>query len=257
MTAPAERASLPGSMKEIADAVRELDRARTVADVIADLERIQIETSGSVNPGRRQLARDGVACFNFMYLAVTKRVAATSDFADNAFVKRLAVVFAEYYFVAYRASSSPDAYLSKAWEPLFERRHERGILPLQFAIAGMNAHINNDLAWALVQVWQELGVDPARCDTEHDDFDCINDMLAEVQQAVRARLQAGFLRWLDRVLRRLDDRVAGFSIEVAREEAWQRAAGMAERLDVEREVRHERQVGFGCHVILEPHLDFL
>ena len=37
-----------------------------------------------------------------------------------------------------------------AWQPLFERRADPGIEPIQFALAGMNAHINHDLPLAVV-----------------------------------------------------------------------------------------------------------
>jgi hypothetical protein len=254
MSAPAgSPVRWPRSMSEIAETVRGLDRAKTVADVIEQLQEIQIELSGSATPRRRQLVRDGVGCFNWMYLRVTQRIAALT-FADEAFVNRLAVVFAEFYLLA-NAANDARAYVSKAWEPLFELRRHRGIAPLQFAIAGMNAHINNDLAWALVQVWEELQLAPVD-GPAYDDFVSINDELEHVQGEVRDRLERGFLRWLNRALGPLDDQAAGFSIAVARKEAWVRGAGMAAHLDPSREERQERLVGFASHVILEPHLDF-
>ena len=246
----------PRSMSAIANAVYDLSRTRKLSDVVAELEQIQRETSGSVSPGRRRLARDGVGCFNYMYLAVTNRIAEVGDFEDDAFVQRLAIVFAEYYLMAYGADRA-NQHISKAWEPLFERRHERGISPLQFAIAGMNAHINNDLAWALVQVWDEFEQVPDETEPAHRDFERVNDVLAEVQQEVRSMLERGFMRWLNRALGRIDDRVAGFSIKLARNQAWRRGTDMWGRLDVSREARHEAQVGFECHVILEADLDFL
>ena len=80
-------------------------------------------------------------------------------FENQAFVERLDVLFAEFYFQAYDAAAA-EAWVSKAWAPLFARRAEHR-LALQFAIAGMNAHINNDLAHALVLTWDELGFEPA------------------------------------------------------------------------------------------------
>jgi Family of unknown function (DUF5995) len=35
--------------------------------------------------------------------------------------------------------------------PLFDARHDRRTAPLQFALAGMNAHISHDLAIGVVQ----------------------------------------------------------------------------------------------------------
>jgi Family of unknown function (DUF5995) len=246
----------PQSMVEIAEAIRDLSRTRTLEEVVDELAQIQRQYSGAVSPGRRQLARDGVSSFNFMYLTVTDRVGSIGDFEHPAFVERLGVVFAEYYLMAYRASVE-HKYVSKAWEPLFERRGKRGIAPLQFAIAGMNAHINNDLAWALIQVWDELELGPEEAGPAYRDFVRINDVLAHVHDEVRQRLQSRFLRWLDRALGEVDDRVAGFSVGVARGKAWRRGADMAERLDVRRETLHESQVGFECHLILEPRLDFV
>ena len=89
-----------------------------------------------------------------MYLQVTEAVRdELPSFESPEFVERLDVLFAEFYFQAFDAAAA-QAWVSKAWAPLFDRRDERGILALQFAIAGMNAHINNDLAHALVLTWQ-------------------------------------------------------------------------------------------------------
>lgn len=239
----------PESMIEIARAVAKLDRARTMEQVVAELEAIQLDLSGSVRPTRRRLAGDGVACFNFMYLTVTRSVAEAGEFANEDFVRRLAVVFAEFYLVAYRAGGRP-ADVAKAWRPLFAHRRKRGVAPLRFAIAGLNAHINNDLAWALVQVWKEQGRMPGRGSPEYLDFQEVNEVLEIVQPQVRSVLQGRFLRWLDRVLGRIDDRIAGFSIAEARTEAWERAELMFRNLDIEREERHERQVAFECNLLL-------
>jgi len=251
------RTARPRSMVEIAAEIRALDRRRTLDHVADDLRQIQRDTTGSASPGRRQLARDGVGCFNLVYLTVTERIGVTPDFEHRAFVDRLAVVFAEFYLLAYEAESAGEGYVSKAWQPLFERRRDGSVAPLQFAIAGMNAHINNDLSWALIQVWDEFGVTPHGDSPEHRDFDLVNGVLAAAQQEVRSRLQSGFLRWLDRALGRVDDRVAGFSIAVAREDAWRRGIDLNERPELKQDTRHERQVGFQSHLILEPRLDFL
>ena len=153
-----------------------------------------------------------MACFNFMYLSVTEAVRDQLDrFEDPEFVERLAVVFAEFYLAAYEADHD-GAWVSKAWAPLFEGSRRKGVTPIQFALAGMNAHINNDLPWALMQTWDELG-DADRPDSpEYRDFELVNRILEEVAVGVRATLESGLLRWLDRVLGRLDDIVASVVI---------------------------------------------
>src|SRR6266705_4319131 len=97
--------------------------------------------------------RDGVACFTGLYLSVTQGVQqhlTGVTFRDPAFLARLDVVFAGLFFNAFEAASADPAHLPRAWAPLVEARSARGIAPLQFALAGMSAHINRDLPVALV-----------------------------------------------------------------------------------------------------------
>ena len=93
---------------------------------------------------------DGVARFNDLYLAVTRAVLAETragEFERPELLARLDVVFAGHCFAAVDAARP-----GHAWRPLFDARRSRRIAPLQFALAGMNAHINHDLALALVAV---------------------------------------------------------------------------------------------------------
>ena len=108
---------------------------------------------------------DGVACFTRLYLEVTKAVQtelANTTFADPRFLEVLDVAFANLFFDAVRAHEQSPREAPRAWAPLFECRSTRGIAPLQFALAGMNAHINRDLPVALVTTWADAGVE-----TEH------------------------------------------------------------------------------------------
>jgi hypothetical protein len=227
--------------------------------VVARLLEIEREKDGYRNPDRRPGSRrfrrmakrpDGVACFNFMYLRVTEEVRRRlPEFQAPESVQRLAVVFAEFYLMAYGAARDQE-WVSKAWAPLVEEKDDKGILPLQFALAGMNAHINNDLAWALIQVWDELGAEPLADSPEHQDFVKVNAVLGAVQVEVRATLQSGFLKWLDRILGRTDDVVAEVVISKAREEAWARARRWRGSVDADRAAAHEREVGYQSHLIL-------
>lgn len=104
---------------------------------------------------------DGVRIFNGLYLAVTRAVGAdfaNDRFEDPAFFARLASVFAQLYFDAVECDAAKRP-VSRVWAPLFEKRLQAGIAPLQFAMAGMNAHINYDLAIALVATTREFGYD--------------------------------------------------------------------------------------------------
>src|SRR3954452_6649277 len=164
----------PTSMKALSARVARVPAGRTVAEVVADLNDIETQLDGFFAPAGPAVPPDGVACFNGMYLKVTEAVRdALPTFENQAFIERLDILFAQFYFEAYAAATA-QAWVSKAWEPLFTRRAERR-LALQFAITGMNAHINNDLAHALVLTWRELGFDPAL----RDDYDRVNAILEQ------------------------------------------------------------------------------
>jgi hypothetical protein len=243
-------------MLDLAGQIRGLERTRKFDDVIARLLEIERARDGYANPARNALRRrirrapDGVACFNFMYLRVTQAVnRRLSSFEDPEFVERLGVVFAEFYLREYAAGEA-KAWVSKAWEPLFSEGRRKGVAPVQFALAGMNAHINNDLPWALLQAWGEVGGAPADDSPVYRDFQRVNKILEDVAGEVRATLESGLIRWLDRLFGRFDDVVAAVVVAKARTEAWRRAERWDRHFDDEAAEAHERHVGYESHLVL-------
>src|SRR5438034_7905522 len=96
---------------------------------------------------------DGVWWFNHLYLRVTlavRQAMTATTFRDPAFLERLDVVFGNLYFDAVAAGDPDSRAAPSAWRPLFESRRQRGLLSLQFALAGMNAHMNRDLPAGIV-----------------------------------------------------------------------------------------------------------
>lgn len=163
--------------------------------------------------------RDGVADFHRMYLHVTELVgaaAAARSFRDGAFMERLDCVFAGLYLDACRAS---DQGRSSAWQPLFDLRVQPGTASLQYALAGMNAHINFDLGLALVRTCRQLG---RTLDSPgvRADFLAINALLAGAVQEVRESYLAGPALDADRAASPVLNVVGGWSIEAARDAAW-------------------------------------
>jgi hypothetical protein len=129
--------------------------------------------------------KDGVAYFNRLYLAVTKAVLASRAemrFADPATLDRLDVVFAGIYFDA-EATVASGALPPTAWRPLIEQR-AASRAPIQFALAGMNAHINHDLSLAVVQTCEERGLEPDDSTPLHTDYERVNTILRTVEQQV-------------------------------------------------------------------------
>jgi hypothetical protein len=250
----------PASMQALADRVRLVPANRTVDEVVERLTTIEQELDGFFSPtGGGPLARrdrpplpDGVACFNGMYLRVTEAVRdELPQFERPLFVERLDVLFAEFYFQAYEAALEGE-WISEAWEPLFTRRDEQGILALQFAIAGMNAHINNDLAHALVLTWKELDLGPARDTPEFQDYLKVNAILQRVEGEIKGPLADGLVADVDTLLGTADDFLALWSIRRAREQAWERARIMRDITGDELSGLFDGFVGFAGNLLLRP-----
>jgi hypothetical protein len=192
-------------------------RATSIKDVLQRLKAIEEELP----------RHDGVRWFNRLYLEMTQEVEEMPSRRQEAppFLEKLDVVFANRYFAAYEAAGGklPADYPFHAWKPLFEARHERGIAPVQFALAGMNAHINHDLSVAVVETCEELGREPRDNGPEHKDYDSVNSMIAAVEKRMKKWMMTGLLKDLDRVFRPVDDVVAVWDVDAARAAAWTRA----------------------------------
>lgn len=188
----------------------------TIAEVIERLHALEAA-------GRRG---DGVACFARLYRQVTEGVRADlagRGFVDPGFLERLDVTFAGLFFSALDAYDRDPADAPRAWVPLFAERSSPGIAPLQFALAGMNAHINRDLPVALVTTCRGLGLDLSERTPEHGDFEHVDLLLARVEERLKRAYLTGWLAWLDRLVHRfhrIDDVVAMWDVGRARDAAW-------------------------------------
>lgn len=191
-------------------------RATTVAEVVDIMTTLERELPNT----------DGLWWFNHLYLRVTLAVRSAvtgRTFRDPAFVERLDVEFANLYFDAVEAGD-PDARAApSAWRPLFECRNRRGILSIQFALAGMNAHINRDLPAGIVAACLATAGEPARTSARYDDFTKVNDLLEAVEEQIKAEFSTGVVALVDGAGGRVDDVVAMWKVGAAREAAWTNA----------------------------------
>ena len=203
-------------------------------------------------------ADDGVADFNRMYLRVTELVRdrlVAGWFANPAFVTRLDLVFAGLYLDAVGAAT-PDP----SWEPLFTTRHEPGRVPIQFALAGMNAHINHDLPVAVVTTCRQLGLTPDSPGVEAD-YRRVNELLAAVQEEVRRSFLDGIALAVDeKYAGPVANLVSGWSITRARDAAWTNARVLwsldgAEPLRSDFLATLSRTVGMAGRYLLTPVAD--
>ena len=166
---------------------------------------------------------DGVATFNRMYTQVTllvRNAIVEGSFGAGPFLERLDVHFANLFFAAYAADLAGRP-VNAAWAPLFEARHRPDTHPLQFALAGMNAHISHDLPVAVVLTCQELGIAPEDGSPEHVDFTTTNHVLEAAKDEVKGWFTSGVVAKVDDLGGRADDAFAMFGIGLARAAAWE------------------------------------
>jgi hypothetical protein len=170
-------------------------------------------------------SEDGVACFNRLYLNVTQEIRSnpsSTAFEDVAFLDALDVCFANLYFDAYdrvlRGEPCPAA-----WSPLFEHRQRKHTSRIQFALVGMNAHINHDLPLAVVTTASEQSIDPFGDSPYQRDYFRVNDVLADVEGKIKSWFAVGIIAELDQHLKGIDDAVSMWCIHGARRAAWDAA----------------------------------
>lgn len=187
--------------------------AGTIDEAIATMEQIHESLD----------ALDGVGCFNWMYLNVTREIREHgADFEDVEFLDALDVCFANFYFDAYARVARGEP-CPEPWAPLFEHRRRPSTTRLQFALVGMNAHINHDLPFAVIETATARGVEPfAECPFRRDFFR-VNDLLAEVEHKIKPWFMTGKLAEIEKHLTGVDDALTMWCIHGARRTAWDTA----------------------------------
>jgi hypothetical protein len=195
---------------------------RTIGEAIATMTELGERFEAEHGP------HDGVLWFNRLYLAVTKGVqeAVNQDgyFSDPTMIAELDVLFAQLYFDGVDAADRGEEHPAWAWRILLESRSNPDILPIQFAVAGMNAHINHDLPIALLEQWERHGRRPSHHGAAYADYTKINKILKREEMLLKGSLEQGIPRALDSgPLGKLEDKLALWIVEDARARAWQTA----------------------------------
>ena len=187
--------------------------AATIEEVLIKLERLDSILD----------MRDGLKWFNLLYLMVTKEVVEhppEDGWNDPAWIAQLDVCFANLYFDALRTCIDDPGNATKAWRVLFADRSRDRIMRVQFALCGMNAHINRDLQVALFETNLQFGVSADDGSAQHRDFEHINTILESVEPRAMEFLATGIVGLVDESLGQLDNILARWSIRKARETAW-------------------------------------
>lgn len=167
---------------------------------------------------------DGLKWFNWLYLIVTKGVRdnpPAGGFNNVQWLTRLDVIFAQFYFDALNGFLRRAVPTPSSWQALFEARNQSGIERIQFALAGMNAHINRDLSLALLQTNAELNLSPALGSPEHQDFQNVNHILeAILPQALVVLAEGGIIGEIAQDSGKVGRLLAIWKVRQARDLAW-------------------------------------
>jgi hypothetical protein len=186
---------------------------QSIEDVVRILQAIEAACSDN----------DGLKWFNWLYLQVTKAVQArveSKGFDDPVWVAALDVKFARFYFSAIQ-SSLAGAITPGCWQAVFDQRNQPAIARIQFAFAGMNAHINHDLPQAIVDMCQDSA--PRHDSTQYNDYTALNATLDSLVEAAKKILNVRLPGDALPPVSNLDDTLAAWSIAAAREGAWNNA----------------------------------
>jgi hypothetical protein len=192
-----------------------------IAGVLSRLISVQTVLDGL--PPNPKLNR--VAAFNSLYYTITDRVASAlhgPEVTEPAFLEMLDVEFGKRYFTALKLwGDDEDEMTPDAWEVLFRRAADKRVSRLAAAMLGVNAHINFDLAMALIATWRQLDTGPG--DEVHPDYLVINKIFYQEIPGLRRRYSTPWQLDLDTVCGKLDDWSQDLLVLGTRAMAWQQA----------------------------------
>lgn len=168
---------------------------------------------------------DGLKWFNWLYLQVTQAVEAriaTGGFTDPAWLAQLDIQFAHLYFGALESALSGQP-CPGCWRALLGCRNRAAAARIQFAMAGINAHINHDLSQAIVATCQATATLPQHASAHYNDYTALNTTLDSLIESAKQTLHVRLLGDPLPPVSRLEDIIAAWSVSAAREGAWQNA----------------------------------
>jgi hypothetical protein len=179
---------------------------------------------------RRVAPECGIAQFGDLYLTITRSIEAHlrsgAFFADNEYLARLDVAFANRYFDALRAWAVGGV-PPKVWQMLFDLPNDGEVTAIQLAGAGVNAHINLDLAVAVVDTGREMGDTALDTGSRHDDFTKVNDVFAEQMDTLLLRIvEHRAARGENTAALSVLGRMMTGVVAIARRHAWEDAGGL-------------------------------
>jgi hypothetical protein len=171
---------------------------------------------------------DGLKWFNGLYLEVTQAVenrVAAGGFRDARFMAELDVQFAALYFGALYAKLTGGP-CPGSWDVMFSRRDQVEIARIQFALDGMNAHINHDLPFAIVATCRAGNIAPQHGTPQYNDYTALDTTLDSLIDTAKKQLNVRLPGDPLPAVSHLEDLIAAWNLADFREGAWRHAESM-------------------------------
>jgi hypothetical protein len=143
-------------------------------------------------------------------------------FADPAWLAELDVQFARLYFSALK-NSLAGLSCPSCWQVMFSSRNRPRVARIQFALAGINAHINHDLSQAIVATCEVTATVPQHGTAQYNDYTALNTTLDSLIESAKRTLLVRLLGDPLPAVSHLEDTVAAWNVKAAREKAWMNA----------------------------------
>jgi hypothetical protein len=165
---------------------------------------------------------DGLKWFNWLYMQVTSAVEGmvnTGQFHDPAWLAELDVQFASLYLAALNGFLTGGV-CPKCWGAMLSLRSNHRIARIQFALAGINAHINHDLCMAIVATCTATGTIPGHGTPQYSDYTSVNGPLDSLIETAKRTFRVRLLGDALPPVSHLQDTIAAWGTSAAREQAW-------------------------------------
>jgi hypothetical protein len=173
---------------------------------------------------------DGLKWFNRLYFQVTQAVENRVNgggSADPTWLSLLDVEFAKLYFSALRGFLVNNE-CGGCWYSMFSVRNDARIARIQFALAGVNAHINHDLPAAIVATSEKSNIAPQHGTPQYTDYTDLNTTLDALIETAKKELHVRLLGDPLPPASRLEDSIAAWGTAAAREQAWNHSEALWE-----------------------------
>jgi hypothetical protein len=174
------------------------------------------------------LDSDGLKWFNWLYLQVTQAVqdlVNVAGFHDAAWLLELDVQFAKFYCTALHGYLTGGS-CPNTWATLFSVRDNVRLARVQFALSGVNAHINHDLPAAIVTTCERRDTPPRHGTPQYEDYTSVNTPLGALIENAKKELHVRLLGDPLPPVSHIENTIAAWKVKAAREQAWNHAQAL-------------------------------